>query len=124
MKAKWRETRSNAPDDASINWRNVRNKTHIKEVHYEVIEIKNGKGKYKQRKCGIKIRNWILLRETMCNRELPIDTSDPQVLKEVMENLIWGELKIDVNLRSARKLGNKTCFIELNNINEKERHAE
>uniref|UniRef100_A0A6P7GWE0 Uncharacterized protein LOC114347287 n=1 Tax=Diabrotica virgifera virgifera TaxID=50390 RepID=A0A6P7GWE0_DIAVI len=50
---------------------------------------------------------------------LAIEPYDQSVLKEGMSNFIKHNLKIDVKIKNAYKLGEKTCLIELAEHEEK-----
>jgi hypothetical protein len=52
---------------------------------------------------------------------LEINTNDTKILKEGMRNLIGKELGIEVQVKMAYKLGIKTCLIELENEEDKEK---
>lgn len=52
---------------------------------------------------------------------LTINSTDQNTLKDTMNTFVKKELDIDINVRSARKLGQKTCLLELDNIDEKYR---
>lgn len=48
-----------------------------------------------------------------------ISTSDPKQLSQTMKNFIKAHLQIEVEVKSAVKLGQKTCLIKLGNAMEK-----
>lgn len=58
-------------------------------------------------------------RNNVVVQGLQIETSEPRKLKETMENFIKEELDIEISIKSARKLGNRTCLVELSNDEEK-----
>lgn len=58
-------------------------------------------------------------RNNVIMQGLAIDTNNQGLLKEVVRNIMKKHLEIDVKIKSARKLGQKTCLIELENVEEK-----
>lgn len=50
---------------------------------------------------------------------LTLNSNDSLYLKEVTENIVKKHLNIDVNIKSARKIGSKTCRVELQNTKDK-----
>lgn len=51
---------------------------------------------------------------------IPIDTADPQEVKQCVESFIEQNLEIKIQVKSAHKLGGKMCLIELADLKEKE----
>ncbi|KAK9728148.1 hypothetical protein QE152_g18169 [Popillia japonica] len=50
---------------------------------------------------------------------MTMGTEDPRALKEVIENIIEEYLKLDIKIKNAKKIGNQTCLLELNNVDQK-----
>lgn len=55
---------------------------------------------------------------------LRIDTQDPEILKGTMKSMLTRALDVDIEIKSALKLGEKTCVIQLENETEKEKIME
>ena len=51
---------------------------------------------------------------------LTVDSTDPKILTETMSNFLKKHLEVKVEIRSAHRLGQKTCLIQLNNMGDKE----
>lgn len=54
-------------------------------------------------------------------RGLRLDTYDPETLTSTMNSMLKRALGIDTGIKSALKLGEKTCMIQLENETEKEK---
>lgn len=58
-------------------------------------------------------------RRNIVIQGLPIDTDNPNMLKNTVGGFIEKELGVKVKVNDARKLGDKTCLVELDNKYEK-----
>lgn len=50
---------------------------------------------------------------------LSMDMEDPGSLTKAIENIIKKYLELDIKVKNAKKIGNQTCLVELNNVDEK-----
>lgn len=51
---------------------------------------------------------------------MTIDSTDPKILTETVSNFLKEHLGVRVEIKSAHRLGQKTCLIQLNNVEDKE----
>ncbi|KAK9729573.1 hypothetical protein QE152_g15863 [Popillia japonica] len=52
-------------------------------------------------------------------KELPIDTTDGNMLKSTMINFVNKEMGVKVEIRQARKINDRTCVIQLDTFEQK-----
>ncbi|KAF2893706.1 hypothetical protein ILUMI_12466, partial [Ignelater luminosus] len=52
---------------------------------------------------------------------LKVDSSDPSALKEAMNDFVKQHLEVEAKIKTGRKLGLRTCLIEMNNTHEMNR---
>lgn len=80
-----------------------------KEIKQELKEIRRSMDMYdKERK-----KNNIILSG------IKMDIEDQMILKEAIENIIKNYLELDIKIKKVKKIGNKTCLVELNKEEEK-----
>lgn len=90
-------------------------------IENEIIKNENEglKKEIKQIKERLERIENINRRKNIVLQGLPIKNNDHTIMKEEMENFMEEKLNIDIKIKSVKKLGNKTCLIELENENEK-----
>lgn len=94
-----------------------------RENQQQLVEIKQENKKMKQEIKTLSEKIDSMERENKRKNVvisgLEINTKDDKVLKERMEKFITEELKVEVKIRNARKIGEKMCVIETESFKEK-----
>ena len=94
-----------------------------KENHEEMVELKQENEKLKlevkQLNERIEYMEKINKKKNLIITGLEIDTNDDTMLRGAMENFIKDELKVEIKLRSAGKIGDRVCVIETESVTDK-----
>lgn len=91
------------------------------KLENENIKKENGEIKEDLKSLNIRLEYWEKEKKqnNVIISGLKIDTSDQYLLKGAMENFIKQHLDIEVPIRSATRLGQKTCLIVLEKMEDK-----